>query len=119
MDFDKENLPLHVAITMDGNGRWATNRKLPRTSGHDEGLKTVKRIVKKAIEKYPESELQDILKMLYQNEFGPKHLAENEIECFKTLVFSSTKYGMSKLENTERKIWEYDDISEQTMLISL
>ena len=48
MDFDKENLPLHVAITMDGNGRWATNRKLPRTAGHDEGLKTVKRIVKKA-----------------------------------------------------------------------
>ncbi len=46
LDFDK--LPVHVAITMDGNGRWATNRKLPRTSGHDEGLHTVKRIVKEA-----------------------------------------------------------------------
>ena len=44
----KENLPLHVAITMDGNGRWAQNRKLPRTSGHDEGLRTAKRIVKAA-----------------------------------------------------------------------
>ena len=41
-------VPLHVSLIMDGNGRWATNRKLPRTAGHDEGLKTVKRIVKKA-----------------------------------------------------------------------
>ena len=48
MALDKENLPLHVAITMDGNGRWAQARKLPRTSGHDEGLHTAKRIVKAA-----------------------------------------------------------------------
>jgi undecaprenyl diphosphate synthase len=48
MAVDKENLPLHVAITMDGNGRWAQQRKLPRTSGHDEGLHTAKRIVKAA-----------------------------------------------------------------------
>ena len=48
VDVDKENLPLHVAITMDGNGRWAQNRKLPRTSGHDEGLRVAKRIVKAA-----------------------------------------------------------------------
>ena len=44
----KNNLPLHVAITMDGNGRWAQQRKLPRTAGHDQGLHTVKRIVKLA-----------------------------------------------------------------------
>ena len=43
-----QNLPLHVAITMDGNGRWATNQNLPRTSGHNEGLKVAKRIVKAA-----------------------------------------------------------------------
>ncbi len=48
MALDKDNLPLHVAITMDGNGRWAQARKLPRTSGHDEGLRTAKRIVKAA-----------------------------------------------------------------------
>jgi len=45
---DKNNLPLHVAITMDGNGRWATQRKLPRSAGHDKGLHTVKAIVKAA-----------------------------------------------------------------------
>lgn len=48
MSLSKENLPVHVAITMDGNGRWAQKRNLPRTEGHDKGLKTVKRIVKKA-----------------------------------------------------------------------
>lgn len=41
-------LPLHVGIIMDGNGRWAQERKLPRTEGHSEGLKTAKRIVKAA-----------------------------------------------------------------------
>ncbi len=40
--------PKHIAIVMDGNGRWATKRKLPRIAGHDAGLKTVKKIVKAA-----------------------------------------------------------------------
>lgn len=48
MSLDNKNLPLHVAITMDGNGRWAQQRKLPRTAGHDQGLHTGKRIVKLA-----------------------------------------------------------------------
>jgi len=39
-------LPGHVAIIMDGNGRWAKKRFLPRMAGHREGLKTVRRIVK-------------------------------------------------------------------------
>lgn len=43
MDINK--VPLHVGIIMDGNGRWAKARGLPRTDGHKEGLKTAKRIV--------------------------------------------------------------------------
>ncbi|GKU78660.1 isoprenyl transferase [Paenibacillus sp. L3-i20] len=39
-----ENIPQHVAIIMDGNGRWAKNRGLPRVAGHHSGMKTVKRI---------------------------------------------------------------------------
>jgi len=41
-------LPVHVGIFMDGNGRWAQQRGLPRTEGHREGLKVAKRIVKAA-----------------------------------------------------------------------
>lgn len=43
-----ESLPQHVAIIMDGNGRWAKRRGLPRIFGHREGVKAVKRIVKHA-----------------------------------------------------------------------
>lgn len=38
----------HVAIIMDGNGRWATNRGLPRIEGHREGSKAVRRVVESA-----------------------------------------------------------------------
>ena len=36
----------HIAVVMDGNGRWAKNKGMPRTAGHTEGLKTVQKIVK-------------------------------------------------------------------------
>lgn len=40
--------PLHVAIIMDGNGRWAKDRGMPRLMGHRQGVKTVKNIVSHA-----------------------------------------------------------------------
>jgi undecaprenyl diphosphate synthase len=40
--------PLHIAIIMDGNGRWAAQRGRARTDGHSEGLKTARRIVEAA-----------------------------------------------------------------------
>lgn len=43
-------IPIHVAVTMDGNGRWATKQNLPRTKGHQEGLTAAKKIVKAASE---------------------------------------------------------------------
>lgn len=42
---DRENLPKHVAIIMDGNGRWAAQRRLPRIAGHREGIQSVREIV--------------------------------------------------------------------------
>lgn len=44
----KGKMPIHVAIIMDGNGRWAQKRGLPRTAGHRAGVKAVKRIVRLA-----------------------------------------------------------------------
>ena len=40
------NLPQHIAIIMDGNGRWARKRGLPRTFGHRAGIEAVKKIIK-------------------------------------------------------------------------
>lgn len=41
-----ELTPRHVAIIMDGNGRWANQRKLPRTAGHKQGVKVTQEIIK-------------------------------------------------------------------------
>jgi undecaprenyl diphosphate synthase len=45
-EIDKNNLPKHVAIIMDGNGRWASEKRLPRIAGHREGMQTVKKITR-------------------------------------------------------------------------
>ena len=41
-------VPAHVAIIMDGNGRWATRRGFPRVAGHREGVKAARAIVRAA-----------------------------------------------------------------------
>lgn len=41
---DMERIPNHVAIIMDGNGRWAQKRHLPRVAGHKQGMQTVKEV---------------------------------------------------------------------------
>ena len=43
-----KKIPTHVAIIMDGNGRWAKKRNMPRVKGHYEGMQTVKKITKYA-----------------------------------------------------------------------
>ena len=43
-------VPRHVAIIMDGNGRWAQARGLPRTFGHDAGTENIRRVVRAAVE---------------------------------------------------------------------
>lgn len=75
-----DNLPQHIAIIMDGNGRWAKKRKLPRNFGHQEGMKRVVEIVEAASQlgikhltlyafstenwKRPMDEIQGLMKIL-------------------------------------------------------
>ncbi|NVK18128.1 MAG: isoprenyl transferase [Methylocystaceae bacterium] len=72
--------PLHVAIIMDGNGRWAKKRFLPRTAGHKKGADAVRRTIEAAVElgvshltlfgfssenwKRPEDEVNDLMGLL-------------------------------------------------------
>jgi undecaprenyl diphosphate synthase len=46
-----QSVPRHLAIIMDGNGRWARKRFLPRVAGHQQGVETVRRLVKDCIER--------------------------------------------------------------------
>ena len=87
---DKDNIPRHVAIIMDGNGRWAKRRNMPRSYGHRAGADTLKRIVAAAGElgiqvltvyafstenwKRPEEEVSFIMKLM--NEYLSKNLLE-------------------------------------------
>jgi undecaprenyl diphosphate synthase len=79
---DMENLPKHIAIIMDGNGRWAKKRFLPRNFGHQEGMERVIEIVSAASTlgirylslyafstenwKRPMEEVQGLMKILVQ-----------------------------------------------------
>ncbi|MFW6046419.1 MAG: isoprenyl transferase [Candidatus Woesearchaeota archaeon] len=47
---EKLKIPKHVGIIMDGNGRWAEKKGLPRIKGHHEGVKSVESVIKKSIE---------------------------------------------------------------------
>jgi len=44
IEIDTSNIPRHIAIIMDGNGRWANAKGLPRIAGHREGVRTVRKI---------------------------------------------------------------------------
>ena len=45
---DMNNIPAHIAFIMDGNGRWAKKRMMPRTFGHNEGTKTIRKVALEA-----------------------------------------------------------------------
>jgi len=44
-------VPYHVAVVMDGNGRWATKRHLPRIAGHKQGVESLKRLVRASVQR--------------------------------------------------------------------
>ncbi|MCW8896503.1 MAG: isoprenyl transferase [Flavobacteriales bacterium] len=50
INLDKSNIPQHIAIIMDGNGRWAKNHRQPRVFGHKKGVISVKSVVEGAAE---------------------------------------------------------------------
>ena len=95
------NLPGHVAVIMDGNGRWAQKRGLPRTVGHRAGVKAVKRVVQAASRinigyltlytfssenwKRPKGEVSAIMKLLYDTtKKEMRELVKNNVRLITT-----------------------------------
>ena len=94
---DLNNLPKHVAIILDGNGRWAKKRFFPRFKGHQEGMKRVVEIVEKSSDlgikylsvyafstenwKRPESEVSSLMDLLvYYVEIQLAKLKKNNVK---------------------------------------
>lgn len=89
------DIPRHIAIIMDGNGRWAKKRALPRIAGHHEGMKVVRKITKIANElgvqaltvyafstenwKRPKQEVEYLMKLPeeFLGTFLPELISEN------------------------------------------
>lgn len=51
LELDMERIPEHVAMIMDGNGRWAKKRNMPRVAGHQQGMEVVKTVAKAAAQR--------------------------------------------------------------------
>lgn len=82
LPLDMGNIPKHIAIIMDGNGRWAKAKNLPRALGHKAGVETIRRIIKEGDRlgvkymtlyafstenwKRPKAEITTLMKLLVQ-----------------------------------------------------
>ncbi len=77
-------LPRHIAIVMDGNGRWAQQRSLPRTAGHREGAKAVRRIVRACSER--EIEVLTLFAFSSENWRRPRPEVEVLLKLFLTTL---------------------------------
>jgi len=110
----KEKIPKHIAIIMDGNGRWASEQGLKRTKGHLEGIESVRDIVKASVQlglkhitlyafsienwKRPASEVTILMKLLetyLKKEF--KEINENNIKLNAIGRLNSLPTSVNKL----------------------
>ena len=95
-----DNLPRHVAIIMDGNGRWAVQRGLPRSAGHAAGTEAVRGIIRAS------------------DDWGIKHLT---IYAFSTENWSRSKEEVSALMGLLLKYFasEIDELDEKNVRIRI
>jgi len=123
-----DNVPEHVAIIMDGNGRWAKQHGLPRLKGHEEGTQSVRAVLRAARQagvKYltiyafstenwirPKDEVEGLMKLLarFADRYGDE-LLENKVRLLVMGQFerlpSSVQKKLSKLMEKSAKDYEY------------
>lgn len=116
-DIDLNNIPTHIAIIMDGNGRWAKARFLPRTAGHKAGVETIRDIVKECSKlgvkhltlyafstenwKRPKLEVDTLMNLLstyLRNEIAELHQKQCKSNCYRRYkCFTKNLYKRIKL----------------------
>jgi len=95
---DKSSLPKHIAIIMDGNGRWAKNKGLLRNLGHQNGAKTVKKIVEAC------AEINVRYLTLYAFSTENWNRPKLEVELLMKLLISSLKKELNTLQKNNIKL---------------
>ena len=96
--------PRHVAIIMDGNGRWAERRGLPRTAGHRAGVAAVKRVVTAAAEAHVEA--LTLFTFSVDNWGRPKR----EISAIMRLLYETTKNELREMADKNVRLIATGDI---------
>ena len=105
-NIDLENVPNHIAIIMDGNGRWAKKRFLPRTAGHKAGVETIREVVKEC------SRLNIKYITLYAFSTENWKRPKVEIDTLMNLLVTYLKNEIKELHKNNVKIITIGDISK-------
>jgi undecaprenyl diphosphate synthase len=100
-----KNVPKHIAIIMDGNGRWAKERGLPRIAGHREGINSVREITRICGE--IGVEYLTLFTFSTENWNRPKR----EVKALMTLLLSTIKKEIKELHKNNVKFSTIGDIS--------
>lgn len=103
---NKEIIPFHIGIILDGNGRWAKKRNLPRSYGHKKGMDTVIKIVREASNKG--------IKILSLYCFSTENWKRPnlEVEALMNLLVVYIENELNKLNEENVKIMVSGDISK-------
>ena len=127
-NIDPQNLPKHVAIIMDGNGRWAKKKTMNRIRGHEEGAGSVRHIVKASREigihwltlyafseenwKRPKYEVEALMKLLSRFLKGELDEMLNNGIRFQTIgrIEKLPKYVQNRLQKTVEKTSKNKDM---------
>ncbi len=103
---DMQNLPVHIGIIMDGNGRWAKKRLLPRLAGHKAGVDALKRVTEAA----QKLGIKVISYFAFSTENWKR--SKQEVDGIFDLVLKNLKENYDRFINGKTKIMTMGDISK-------
>ncbi len=103
------HIPHHVAIIMDGNGRWAKNRGLPRTEGHKAGIESVRSVVEAA------GELGVNVLTLYTFSSENWKRPKSEVTALMTLLLQTLTDEVNELDEKNVQLTTIGEIAELPM----
>ena len=106
IEIDTHNIPRHIAIIMDGNGRWANAKGLPRIAGHREGVRTVRKITEIC------GELNVKILTLYTFSSENWNRPANEVSALMKLLLSSLRKEVKNLMKNNVRFTVIGNINE-------
>ena len=103
---DDASLPTHVAVIMDGNGRWAKSRGLPRAAGHKKGVETIRSLLPLCLERH----IQYLTLFAFSSENWRR--PPSEVRLLIELLTTTLESEMRRLHENNIRLRVIGDISE-------